>query len=30
MNIIDTIELFISGDWGEENYSEVSLAKSRV
>lgn len=27
MNIIDTIELFISGDWGEENYSESQPCK---
>ena len=27
MNIIDTIELFISGDWGEESYSESMPCK---
>ena len=27
MNIIDTIELFISGDWGEESYSESTPYK---
>lgn len=27
MNIIDTIELFISGDWGEESYSESTPCK---
>lgn len=27
MNIIDTIELFVSGDWGEENYSESTPCK---
>ena len=27
MNIIDTIELFISGDWGEETYSDNQPCK---